>query len=284
MVWSRSRLCVCCVTLMLSFPALAAETVGKAILINTSVTGSAGALAVSSPVHRNESIRTSATGLGEFVFRDGTRLAVGAGSSVVVDKFVFNDDDTAKTLSIKAAKGSFRWISGSSKSSAYTIKTPVGTMGIRGTAFDFYVGPDGTTAVVLLSGSANFCGRKGCQELRRRCDAVIATRSGVSKARRANRTMLSELRNRRALPFQTGDQRLSRKLRVGGSGCLSVASLQAPSQKSIRGVSPSASPASPGTPGSPGTPAPDNGGKRGNNGKGNGPGDGSPNGRADTDR
>ena len=280
MVWSRSCLSVCCVTLILCFPALAAETVGKAILINTAVTGNAGSLAVSSPVHRNESIRTSATGLGEFVFRDGTKLAVGAGSSVVVDKFVFNDDNTAKTLSIKAAKGSFRWISGSSKSSAYTIKTPVGTMGIRGTAFDFYVGPDGTTAVVLLSGRANFCGRNGCQELRRRCDAVIATRSGVSKATRADRNILSEVRNRRALPFQTGDQRLSRRLRVGGGGCLAVASLQVPSQKSIRSVSPAA----PEPPNAPEPPAPEQGGKRGNNGKGNGGDDGSPNDRPDTGR
>ena len=207
MVLSFSRLCVACVALLPNLPAFAAEPVGEAVLINTSVTGSAGSLAVSSPVHRDERIRTSATGLGEFVFRDGTKLAVGAGSSVVVDKFVFNDDDTAKALSIKATKGSFRWISGGSRSSAYTIRTPVGTMGIRGTAFDFYVGPDGTTAVVLLSGRATFCGRNGCQELRRRCDAVVATRAGVSAPKRAGRALLDELRNSRALPFQTGEQR-----------------------------------------------------------------------------
>ena len=198
----------------LSGPALAAEPVGKAVLINTAVTGNSGSLATSSPVHRDERIRTSSTGLGEFVFRDGTKLAVGAGSSVVIDKFVFNDDQTAKSLSIKAAKGTFRWISGSSKSSAYKISTPVGTLAIRGTAFDFYVGANGKTAVVLLSGSARFCGRNGCQDLRKRCDVIIADRSGVSKARRADRRILNELGNQRALPFQTGDQRLSRRLRT----------------------------------------------------------------------
>jgi len=259
-----------------SSPALAAEAVGKAVLINTSVTGSSGSLAVSSPVHRDERIRTSATGLGEFVFRDGTKLAVGAGSSVVIDKFVFNDDKTAKTLSIKAAKGSFRWISGNSKSSAYNISTPVGTLAIRGTAFDFYVGSNGMTAVVLLNGSARFCGRGGCQDLKRRCDAIVANRQGVTSPRRADRRLLTALGNQRALPFQTGDQRLSRRLKTGGSSCLTTASLTQP-QRTIRGVSPS--PEAPSTPDAP-TPSP--GGKKGNNGKGNGAGDGSPNGRDDT--
>ena len=53
------------------------------------------------------------------MFRDGTKLAVGWGSSVVIDKYVFDDDASVKQLSIKAAKGTFRWISGKSKSSAY---------------------------------------------------------------------------------------------------------------------------------------------------------------------
>lgn len=274
----RSALCLlisACPLYTVPMPALASETVGRAVLINTSVTGAGGPLAANSLVHRNETIRTSATGLGEFVFRDGTKLAVGAGSSVVIDKFVFNDDDTAKSLSIRAAKGSFRWISGGSPSSAYNITTPVGTVGIRGTAFDLYVGADGTTAVVLLNGSAQFCGRNGCQQLRKRCDVIVATRSGVSSPRRVDRSILNELRNRRALPFQTGDQRLSSRLRAGGGGCLSTASLQSPQQKAIKGVAPDI----------PDQPAPDptpDKEKRGNNGRGNGAGDGSPNGRDDT--
>ena len=91
-----------------------------------------------------------------FVFRDGTKLAVGWGSSVVIDKFIFDDSNSVKKLTIKAAKGTFRWISGNSSSSAYEIVTPAGTIGVRGTAFDFYVGSNGVTAVVLLNGSRNF--------------------------------------------------------------------------------------------------------------------------------
>jgi hypothetical protein len=121
-------------------PAIAAEQVGEAVLIRTAVTGQTGPLVVKDPVHRDERIRTSNSGLGQFVFRDGTKLAVGWGSSVVIDKFVFDDSKSVKKLSIKAAKGTFRWISGNSKSSAYEILTPAGTIGVRGTVFDFYIG------------------------------------------------------------------------------------------------------------------------------------------------
>jgi hypothetical protein len=161
-----------------STPAFSAVKVGEAVLVQTTVSGGSGKLVAKSPVHRDERIRTSATGLGEFVFRDGTKFAVGGNSSVVIDNFVFNDNKSAQDLTIKIAKGSFRWISGGSKSSAYKIDTPAGTVGIRGTALDFYVGSGGTTAVVLLSGAARFCAKNGCQELKRRCDVIIATPGG----------------------------------------------------------------------------------------------------------
>ena len=71
--------------------ALAAEKVGEAVLIKTAVLGGNRPLVVKAPVHRDERIRTSNTGLGQFVFRDGTKLAVGWGSSVVIDKYVFDE-------------------------------------------------------------------------------------------------------------------------------------------------------------------------------------------------
>jgi hypothetical protein len=177
-------------------------------------------------VHRDERIRTSISGLGQFVFRDGTKLAVGAGSSVVIDKFVYDDTNSVKTLSIKAAKGTFRWISGNSASSAYSIVTPAGTIGVRGTAFDFYVGPNGTTAVVLLNGSARFCGAGGCKQLKQQCDCVIATRGGgVTDAQPVDRSTLRTLGNPRALPFLSGNQQLSGALGGIRTSC-GLASLQ----------------------------------------------------------
>lgn len=260
----------------------AAERVGEAVLIKTTVTGDSGTLAARSPVYRDERIRTSSTGLGEFVFRDGTKFAVGGNSSVVIDRFVFDGSRSVKDLTIRAAKGSFRWISGGSPSSAYKINTPAGTVGIRGTALDIFVGAGGKTAVVLLSGQARFCGRNGCRELKRRCDVVVATPGGgITDPRRVHAGILKDLGSPRALPFISGHQRLSGKFRVGG-GCQLSASLDksrasAPARSGTTGAPSSPDPPSPSPPSSP-SPG------KGNNGKGNGGGDGSPNGKSDKGR
>lgn len=261
--------------------AFAAEKVGEAVLVKTTVTGDGGTLAVRSPVHRDERITTSNSGLGEFVFRDGTKFAVGWNSSVVIDKFVFNDSKSVKNLTINAAKGSFRWISGGSPSTAYKINTPAGTVGIRGTALDIFVGTGGKTAVVPLSGQARFCGRNGCRELRRRCDVIVATPGGgITNPERVNTGIFADLGTPRALPFISGRQRLSGKFRVSGSGCqLAASNEKSRSAKSARtGTASTPSPPDP-----PDPPSPPSTGK-GNNGWGNGGDDGSPNGRADKDR
>ena len=222
-----------CLALLSAWPALAAEPVGQATLIRTEVSGQAGPIIVNDEVHRDERIRTSQSGLGQFIFRDGTKLAVGWGSSVVIDKYVFDDSDSVKRLSIKAAKGTFRWVSGNSKSSAYQIQTPAGTIGVRGTAFDFYVGPDGTTAVVLLNGAASFCGPGGCRQLQQRCDCVIARPNGnMTDAQPVNRTVLQRLGNQRALPFLSGNQSLSGGLGLLG-GCR-MASVEPERQDRLR--------------------------------------------------
>ena len=205
-------------------PAASQEQVGQATLIRTTVTGGAGPLVVKSPVHRDERIRTSNSGLGEFMFRDGTRFAVGRNSSVVIDRFVYDGAKTFNKLTLNAARGSFRWISGKSKSQAYEIVTPAGTIGVRGTRLDIFVGPGGLTSVVLLEGAAQFCGVNGCQELRRRCDVVIATPSGgVSDAARVDRTIFQTVGTNSAFPFLSGRQRLTRGFYGFASGSCGLA-------------------------------------------------------------
>ncbi|MBX4928074.1 FecR family protein [Rhizobium binae] len=225
-MWGRrSLLQALCVVIAGAQAAVAAEPVGQAVVIKTEVTGESGPIAVDANVHRNERIKTSPSGLGQFLFRDGTKLAVGWGSSVVIDKYVFDDSQSVKKLTIRAAKGTFRWVSGNSNSSAYQILTPAGTIGVRGTAFDFYVGPDGTTAVVLLNGAARFCGPGGCRQLQQRCDCVVAKPNGnMSAARRVDPSILDTLGNSRALPFLSGSQRLAGGIgMIGGCNMASAA-------------------------------------------------------------
>jgi len=229
-MFAPDRMAVAAFSVLLSTatPSVAAQSIGKAVHIKTAVTGASGELAVDDPVYQDERIRTSKSGLGQFVFRDGTKLAVGWGSSVVIDKFVFDGSRSVKKLTVKAAKGTFRWISGNSKHAAYEILTPAGTIGVRGTAFDFYIGADGTTAIVLLGGSASFCGPGGCRELTRRCDCVVAKPNGsLTDTSKVDRGIFNTLGNTRALPFLSGNQRLSG---IGGGGC-GLASLAVPQDK-----------------------------------------------------
>lgn len=235
-------LLLACVLALSAGSAPAAEQVGETSYVNRTVTGDGRRLAVKSPVYRDERITTTSTGLGEFIFRDGTKFAVGMNSSIVIDKFVFAGDQSFKDLTLNAAKGSFRWISGGSNPSAYKINTPAGIIGIRGTALDIYVGEGGLTAVVLLRGSARFCGPSGCRDLQRRCDYVVATPQGsITSPTRVTQGVLRQLSNRWALPFLTGDQSLSASFR-SGTAC-SFASATAPSSAEGRDGAGSGSPA-----------------------------------------
>jgi hypothetical protein len=112
--------------------AIAAEKVGNAVKINVTVTGATGPLTTGDPVHRDERVRANASGVGQFQFDDGSKLAVGPNANVVIDKYVLGEGGKLKKLTVRATKGTFRFISGKSAPSAYTIVTPAGTMGIRG--------------------------------------------------------------------------------------------------------------------------------------------------------
>jgi hypothetical protein len=112
--------------------AAGAEKVGNAVKINVTVTGGDGPMRTGDPVHRNERVRANASGVGQFKFDDGTKLAIGPNANVVIDKYVVGEGGTIKKLTIRATKGTFRFISGRSPSKVYTIVTPAGTLGVRG--------------------------------------------------------------------------------------------------------------------------------------------------------
>jgi hypothetical protein len=89
-------------------------------------------LMVETPVYSGDRIITGPSGEAQIRFRDNTRLVVGPNSTMIIDAFVFADDDTARQISINAVKGAFRFIAGNSPKDAYTITTPTSTIGVRG--------------------------------------------------------------------------------------------------------------------------------------------------------
>ncbi len=89
-------------------------------------------LAKANPIFTGDRIITDQIGEAQIKFRDDTKLVVGPNSTLVIDAFVFNRDDTARQVSISALRGAFRFISGKSPKDVYKITTPTATIGIRG--------------------------------------------------------------------------------------------------------------------------------------------------------
>ena len=106
-------------------------------------------------VVRNEHVRTAADSDARLVFRDDTNLALGPNSTLKLDRTVF-DDPKPRDIVIKLASGAFRFITGNSNKEAYEIKTPIATMGVRGTTLDILVQKRRNT-VVLRSGKVTIC-------------------------------------------------------------------------------------------------------------------------------
>lgn len=195
-----------------------AEPVGKAVYINTSVSGDEAELANYDPVNRDEKIRTNGTGLGQFLFDDGTKLAVGPNSSIVIDKYVLGEGNHVTALALNTAKGAFRWISGTSPSSSYKILTPFGTLGVRGTAVDGYVG-NGIAMFVLLRGGITFCKDTRCVDVKRPCDFVVASADGNISAPDQLTTKAVRKYGKSTVPFLINNATLLPSMRFARNYC-----------------------------------------------------------------
>src|SRR3954464_2229361 len=125
--------------LLHSSPAYA-DKIGVASAVNQRVEGVNGGttrvLSVGSDLYTNEIVRTGDDSNAQLLFRDQTSLSVGPGSEVTLDKYVFDPAKGAGEVVLNVTKGAFRFISGVQQSASYQIKTPVGTIGVRGTIFD----------------------------------------------------------------------------------------------------------------------------------------------------
>ncbi len=140
---------------------LAASSAGRAmaVLDAASVSGQTGnrILSVGSDVFVGDLIATDSAGEAQLLFSDGTRMVVGANSSLVIEEFLFRGKAAENRFAVRALSGAFRFISGDSGDENYTIRTPTGTIGVRGTAFDFTVIPGEGTQMILLEGEATLC-------------------------------------------------------------------------------------------------------------------------------
>ena len=171
--------------------AFAQEQIGRAALTRNEVSRVEPArlvqIGTGDDVFRDEVVRTGIASDAKLVFRDDTNLAIGPTSTVTLDRFVYAGDTSLRQAVVDLAKGAFRFTTGTSRKDAYEIRTPVATVGVRGTILDFLV-ETGRTTVVLQEGQARACARGGrCIELLAPGDSVVITAGGAVRVTRGGR-------------------------------------------------------------------------------------------------
>jgi hypothetical protein len=107
--------------------------------VEATLAGKTRQLSAGTEVFASEAVRTGEASAAQLLFLDETSLSIGPRSQVTLDRFVYDPDRAGGSMVISATRGALRFISGSQASSAYQIKTPVATIGIRGTVFQIYV-------------------------------------------------------------------------------------------------------------------------------------------------
>jgi hypothetical protein len=107
--------------------------IGTAQSVTPQAEGSVGGtLAAGSGVHANETVKTGSAGKAGLQFNDQSNLSVGPSSQVRLDKFVYDPNKGTGTIAFDAARGAFRFSTGAQNKGEVKIKTPYGTLGVRG--------------------------------------------------------------------------------------------------------------------------------------------------------
>ena len=145
---------------------IAAGTVQK--LLGTAAVIRAGeemALFLGDDIFADDIVSTGAKSAIGIVFIDGMKFNLGSDAKLLIDEFVFDQSQSTGEQSLAAIKGAFSYESGllgQADPSAVTIKTALGTLGIRGTKLmglsDY---PEGTCVITLLDGEIEVVRDKG---------------------------------------------------------------------------------------------------------------------------
>jgi hypothetical protein len=145
--------------------AVTGPPIGVAVTVKNEVTASDGdqkrSLKKDDGVRQDEVIEAGADALGELQFNDDSKLALGPGSRVVLDRFVYDPVRPDGSVIVRLVKGTFRFITGIAAKPSYLIKTPTASISVRGTVFDICIRPNGATWVLLIEGSVRICSGTG---------------------------------------------------------------------------------------------------------------------------
>ncbi len=127
--------------------AQAEQKVGVAAAVKPDATsqppgGGSSTLKIGKAVVYNERIDTSSSGQVQVLLLDGSTFTVGPGSSLVIDKFVYNPSAGTGALVASFSKGALRFVGGklSKNEPGVKVNTPAGTLTVRGGIFTLKLG------------------------------------------------------------------------------------------------------------------------------------------------
>ena len=143
-------------------------------------------LTIGDIVRQDEVIEVSQDGRGEFRLNDDTKLALGPGARMVLDKFVYDSDKKTGSIILDLTKGAFRFITGVASKPTYLIRTPNAAITVRGTIFDVYVLPDDSAWLLLHEGAVEVTSQKNVCHVLDRAGQLIQIDSGGSVSKPLN--------------------------------------------------------------------------------------------------
>lgn len=138
--------------------AASGDRIGDAVVIINTVKADERKLATGDDVRQDETIEVNVDAEGELKLQDDTKLALGPGSRLVLDKFVYDSDKKTGSVVVNLAKGAFRFITGVAAKPSYVIKTPNASITVRGTIFDLFILPNRNVWLLLHEGAVEATG------------------------------------------------------------------------------------------------------------------------------
>ena len=90
------------------------------------------------PLFMNATLKTGSKSAMGITFKDNTVMSFGSNTEVVIDEFLYSPGKDQLALGAKVNKGTMEYVSGvvaKLKPEAVAVKTPTGTIGVRGTHF-----------------------------------------------------------------------------------------------------------------------------------------------------
>jgi hypothetical protein len=133
-----------------------AAKIGAAKAIENDVEGRLGKsvqkLVVGSEVFQNQLVRTGKASTARLQFLDETDLSLSPFTQVSLDRFVYDPDRKTGRVVVNVPRGLVRFVTGSLDKQSYTIRTPIATIGVRGTTFQLLVRSDRMTLLLTDGG------------------------------------------------------------------------------------------------------------------------------------